>query len=197
MITPWMALVLLDTVTVATFARCFSGPGELAIVVPICLGAHLLAHLGRRVRRRRAARRRYRPVDPSPWFSSHTCRSLVDGASFRLGFLPAHRHPTPTRQPAARGLAHLLRTGSPPCCRPQGSCSWPAGRRACWRWLRRHSTPTRRCQRSSHSYLPSTSWSSPARSARPPVGHRSSPPSPPSRCGTSPARTGTRRANRS
>ena len=50
--TPWMALVLLDAVTVATFARCFNGPGELAIVVPICVGAHLLAHAARRVSRR-------------------------------------------------------------------------------------------------------------------------------------------------
>ncbi len=49
MITPWMALVLLDAVTVASFARCFSGPGELLIAVPVCIGAHLLAHLARNV----------------------------------------------------------------------------------------------------------------------------------------------------
>jgi transglutaminase-like putative cysteine protease len=49
--TPWAALVLLDAVTVATFARCFDGPGELAIVVPLCVGAHLLAHLARRLSR--------------------------------------------------------------------------------------------------------------------------------------------------
>ena len=51
MITPWMALVLIDAVTVATFARCFSGPGELAIAIPVCIGAHVLAHLARRVSR--------------------------------------------------------------------------------------------------------------------------------------------------
>ena len=88
MITPWMALVLLDTVTVATFARCFSGPGELAIVVPICLGAHLLAHLGRRVRREG------RPgAGIALWILTvvlvaYVPLALVDGASFRLGFLP-------------------------------------------------------------------------------------------------------------
>jgi transglutaminase-like putative cysteine protease len=46
---PWLALVLLDAITVATFARCFNGPGELAVIVPVCIGAHLVAHFARGV----------------------------------------------------------------------------------------------------------------------------------------------------
>ena len=88
MITPWMALVLLDTVTVATFARCFSGPAELAIVLPVCIGAHLLAHLGRRLRGEG------RPVAGIALWAltvllvAYVPLALVNGASFRLGFLP-------------------------------------------------------------------------------------------------------------
>ena len=37
-------LLLLDAVTVATFARCFTGPGELWLLVPVCAGAHVVAH---------------------------------------------------------------------------------------------------------------------------------------------------------
>jgi hypothetical protein len=43
----WVSLVLVDLVAVATFARCFTGPGELALLLPVCLLAHLLARLGR------------------------------------------------------------------------------------------------------------------------------------------------------
>ena len=37
-------LLLLDAVTVATFARCFTGPGELWLLVPVCAGAQVVAH---------------------------------------------------------------------------------------------------------------------------------------------------------
>lgn len=49
---PWLALVLLDTITVATFARCFTGPGELAYAIPVCIGAHVAARLARLVAQR-------------------------------------------------------------------------------------------------------------------------------------------------
>ncbi len=48
----WITLVLVDLVTVATFARCFTGPGELLLLVPLCLLAHLVARAGRIVGRR-------------------------------------------------------------------------------------------------------------------------------------------------
>ena len=88
MITPWTALVLLDAVTVATFARCFSGPGELAIAVPVCVGAHLLAHLGRRLRRDGNA-----GGGVALWILTvvlivYVPLALVDGSSFRFGLLP-------------------------------------------------------------------------------------------------------------
>jgi transglutaminase-like putative cysteine protease len=83
-----MALVLLDTVTVATFARCFSGPGELALAIPICIGAHLLAHLGRSVHRRG------QPIGGiGLWvltllLVAYIPLAAVDGGSFRFGVLP-------------------------------------------------------------------------------------------------------------
>ncbi len=40
----WVALVLLDAVAVATFARCFAGPSELWLLVPLCIGAQFVAH---------------------------------------------------------------------------------------------------------------------------------------------------------
>ena len=43
----WVSLVLVDLVAVATFARCFTGPGELVVLLPICLLAHIVARLGR------------------------------------------------------------------------------------------------------------------------------------------------------
>lgn len=88
MITPWMALVLLDAVTVATFARCFAGPGELALAIPVCIGAHLLAHLGR------AVHRRGQPVAGiGLWvltllLVAYIPLAAVDGGSFRFGILP-------------------------------------------------------------------------------------------------------------
>jgi transglutaminase-like putative cysteine protease len=44
---PFLALLLLDAVAVATFARCFSGPSELLLLVPVCIGAQLVAHAAR------------------------------------------------------------------------------------------------------------------------------------------------------
>ena len=49
---PWLFLAATDVVTVSTLARCFSGPGELAIAVPTCAACHLLAGGGRRLLRR-------------------------------------------------------------------------------------------------------------------------------------------------
>ncbi len=43
----WVSLILVDLVAVATFARCFTGPGELVVLLPVCLLAHLLGRLGR------------------------------------------------------------------------------------------------------------------------------------------------------
>jgi len=40
----FVPLLLLDLVAVATFARCFTGPSELWLIVPVCAGAHLVAH---------------------------------------------------------------------------------------------------------------------------------------------------------
>jgi transglutaminase-like putative cysteine protease len=51
---PWVLLTVTDLIAIATLARCYSGPGELAVVVPACLLVHLLAGGGRRL----AARRR-------------------------------------------------------------------------------------------------------------------------------------------
>ncbi|HKH89093.1 MAG TPA: hypothetical protein VKA05_09715, partial [Acidimicrobiales bacterium] len=93
MITPWVALVLLDAVTVATFARCFSGPGELAIAVPVCIGAHLVAHLARRV-----SQGGQRAGGWGLWLLAVVLVALVpvalvDGASFHWGLpLGATQH---------------------------------------------------------------------------------------------------------
>ncbi|MGD0592901.1 MAG: transglutaminase domain-containing protein [Acidimicrobiales bacterium] len=88
MITPWMGLVLLDAVAVASFARCFSGPGELAIIVPVCIGAHLLAHLGRRIRRDGNALGGVALWALTLLLVAYVPVALVDGGSFRLGLLP-------------------------------------------------------------------------------------------------------------
>ncbi|MGH9295849.1 MAG: hypothetical protein ACRD0B_11000, partial [Acidimicrobiales bacterium] len=49
----WLPLVLLDAVVAASFARCFTGPSELWLLVPVCVGAHLLGQLARQVGARR------------------------------------------------------------------------------------------------------------------------------------------------
>jgi len=38
----WLALVLTDVVAVATFARCFTGPGELTAALVTLLLVHLV-----------------------------------------------------------------------------------------------------------------------------------------------------------
>lgn len=54
----WLLLALTDCVAIASLARCFKGAGELALLVPVCLAAHLFAGGGRRLagRSRRAGR---------------------------------------------------------------------------------------------------------------------------------------------
>ncbi|MGH9304199.1 MAG: DUF4129 domain-containing transglutaminase family protein [Acidimicrobiales bacterium] len=51
----FLPLVLLGAVCAASFARCFNGPGELFLLVPVCVGAHLVAQLARRVSAERSA----------------------------------------------------------------------------------------------------------------------------------------------
>lgn len=46
---PFVLLVLTDLAAVATLARCFTGPGELAIALPTCLLVHLVLGGGRRL----------------------------------------------------------------------------------------------------------------------------------------------------
>jgi transglutaminase-like putative cysteine protease len=88
-----MALVLLDAVTVATFARCFNGPGELAIVVPVCIGAHLLAHLARRVSRQGRPLGGYALWALTVVLVALVPVALVDSASFSWGLpLGATQH---------------------------------------------------------------------------------------------------------
>ena len=43
----WLALVLTDVIAVATFARCFTGPGELAAALPTLVLAHLAGFAAR------------------------------------------------------------------------------------------------------------------------------------------------------
>jgi transglutaminase-like putative cysteine protease len=83
-----MALVLLDAVTVATFARCFAGPGELALAIPVCIGAHLLAHLGRALRRRRQPAAGIGLWVLTLLLVAYIPLGAVDGGSFRFGLLP-------------------------------------------------------------------------------------------------------------
>jgi len=91
--TPWMALVLLDAVTVATFARCFNGPGELALVVPVCVGAHLLAHLARRVGRNGHSLGGYGLWALTALLVAFVPVVLVDGSTFTWGLpLGATQH---------------------------------------------------------------------------------------------------------
>ncbi|MGH9169959.1 MAG: transglutaminase domain-containing protein [Acidimicrobiales bacterium] len=47
MTSAWLALVLLDAVAIAAFARCFTGPGELLVAIPVCIAVHVVAHLAR------------------------------------------------------------------------------------------------------------------------------------------------------
>ncbi len=54
--------MLLDGAAAATFARCFDGAGELLLLVPVCIGAHLLAHAARL-----AARRGRRVIAAGGW----------------------------------------------------------------------------------------------------------------------------------
>lgn len=87
-VSPWVALVVLDAVTVATFARCFDGPGELGILLPVCVGAHLLTHFGRRLRRGGRAGTAVVLWVLTVVLVAYAPVALVDGASFRFGFLP-------------------------------------------------------------------------------------------------------------
>lgn len=48
---PFVLLTLTDLAAVATLARCFSGPGELAVALPTCLLAHLVFGASRRLRK--------------------------------------------------------------------------------------------------------------------------------------------------
>lgn len=54
---PWVLLVGTDLLAVSMLARCFSGPGELALALPTCALAHLFAGGGRRLAARRAVAR--------------------------------------------------------------------------------------------------------------------------------------------
>ncbi|MHB1987379.1 MAG: DUF3488 and transglutaminase-like domain-containing protein [Acidimicrobiales bacterium] len=57
-VTPWLLLTATDVVAVCTLARCFSGPGEVAVAVPACVVVHLLAGGARRLPGLSAARGR-------------------------------------------------------------------------------------------------------------------------------------------
>ena len=91
---PWLFLAATDVVTVSTLARCFSGPGELAVVVPTCAACHLLAGGGRRLLRRSGtAPKRLLPlVGALGWLLALGVAFLlplavVDGSTFS-GLLP-------------------------------------------------------------------------------------------------------------
>jgi hypothetical protein len=45
----FVALLLVDSIAIATIARCFNGPSELLLIVPMVIGAHLIARLARLV----------------------------------------------------------------------------------------------------------------------------------------------------
>jgi transglutaminase-like putative cysteine protease len=52
-VSAWLALVLVDVVAVASFARCFTGPGELTAALVTLLAAQLVAHAAGSVRHAR------------------------------------------------------------------------------------------------------------------------------------------------
>jgi transglutaminase-like putative cysteine protease len=113
----WVALVLLDAVTVATFARCFTGPGELLVAIPVCVGAHIIAHLARQINSRGD-----RLVSVLVWaaaavFVGFAPILLVDGGWSQV---PAQLH----------GAWHVFSYNIAPVVQAPGlelACAWAAG----------------------------------------------------------------------
>lgn len=93
---PFALLTAVDCVAVATLARCFSGPGELMVLVPACLVAHLLAGGGRRLASRMAGAR--------------SARAAL-GASGPAGAVPAGVVPLGAESDGGRALRRALSVG--------------------------------------------------------------------------------------
>jgi hypothetical protein len=85
-----MVLATLDSVAIASIARCFYGPGELWLLIPVCLVAHLFAGGGRRLGRRIGKRR----LTVAGFLLAAAATfliplSILDGSSFSV-VLPLH-----------------------------------------------------------------------------------------------------------
>ncbi|MGO9912112.1 MAG: transglutaminase domain-containing protein [Acidimicrobiales bacterium] len=100
-LTPWIFLTATDVLAIGTLARCFSGPGELALALPVCVAVHLFAGGGRRLATRRALRSspsaaaRSRTLGPFGWVLAIAVGLLVplvalDGHTFSYA-LPLSR----------------------------------------------------------------------------------------------------------
>ncbi len=95
-LSPWIFLTATDVVAIGTLARCYSGPGELVLAVPVCVLIHLFAGGGRRLATMRALRSsppgapRSRTLGPFGWGLAMLVGFLVplvalDGHTFSYG----------------------------------------------------------------------------------------------------------------
>jgi transglutaminase-like putative cysteine protease len=87
---PWLLLCLVDLIAIATLARCFSGPGELALALPTCLLAHLLCGGGRRLAPWLARRHRHAPAARVMYSGAGWLVALLVTLLLPLAALEAH-----------------------------------------------------------------------------------------------------------